>query len=95
MAGTLLNIIIPAVTFIASFLTFFIAFRSELKKNTTKIVKAGIDEERRHSTHERRLAVVEERLAQAEGAIGSRLDEINKRLELIYGLFIQHLKEKH
>ena len=75
-----IGIIAAVMTLLITFLSFFLAFKGELKKNSNEIIKARISEERRHSSHEQRLSLIEERMNLTEGMITYRLDEISQRL---------------
>jgi len=84
-----ISLLIAAVTFIASLLTFFLALQSELKRDRTELIDAIQNNEQRHSAHE------QERLANVELIISYRLDEISSKLENISDKFFEHIQETH
>lgn len=88
-----ISLIIAAVTFIATLLTFFIALRSEMKRNRNDMIDAILFDEQRHSAYNQELSVMQERLANVELMISYRLDEINNKLESISDKFYEHMKE--
>lgn len=90
-----ISLLIGAVTFIASLLTFFIALRSEMKRNRLEMIDAILFDEQRHSVHEQEISVMQERLANVELIISYRLDEISNKLENISDKFFEHLQETH
>lgn len=88
-----ISLIIAAVTFIASLLTFFLALRSELKRNRLEMIDAILYDEQRHSSNEQVISVMQERVANLELLISYRLDEISSKLENISDKFFEHIKE--
>lgn len=92
---TLLGVIIASVTFAVTLLSFYLAFRAEMRKNNEKLIEAKIIDERRHASHELRLSILEERLALIESSITFRLDEINKVVSSLNDLLINHLTESN
>ena len=90
-----ISLIIAAVTFIASLLTFFLALRSELKRNRLEMIDAILYDEQRHSSNEQVISVMQERVANLELLISYRLDEINSKLESISDKFFEHIQETH
>ena len=88
-----ISLLIAAVTFIASLLTFFLALRSELKRNRLEMINAILYDEQRHSAHEQEISVMQERLANVELIISYRLDEISSKLENISDKFFEHIQE--
>ncbi|OGU40531.1 MAG: hypothetical protein A2X61_13655 [Ignavibacteria bacterium GWB2_35_12] len=90
-----ISLLIAAVTFIASLLTFFLALQSELKRDRTELIDAIQNNEQRHSAHEQEISVMQERLANVELIISYRLDEISSKLENISDKFFEHIQETH
>jgi ribonucleotide reductase beta subunit family protein with ferritin-like domain len=88
-----ISLLIGAVTFIASLLTFFLALRSEMKRNRLEMINAILYDEQRHSTHEQEISVMQERVANLELLISYRLDEISSKLENISNKFFEHIQE--
>jgi len=90
-----ISIIAGAATFIVTVLGFFLAVRTELKRNTRQLVESRLKDEKRHSIHERRLAVIERSARNNDFNLVRRLDDINSRIGQLYELYLEHLKEKH
>jgi Na+-translocating ferredoxin:NAD+ oxidoreductase RnfG subunit len=87
------GIIAGVVPVIISILGFFLAIRTEIKKQTEAMLKRKIEEEKRHSRHEQRLAVLEQRTSNSESYVTKRLDDITRRLGELYEFILEYLKE--
>ena len=88
-----ISLIIAAITFIATSLTFFIGLRSEMKRNRDEMIDAILFDEQRHSAHEQDITIMQERITHIEQLINYRLDEINKKLDTLTENFFEHIKE--
>ncbi len=88
-----ISIIAGVISVIVSVLGFFIAVRSEIKKQTDAMLKAKIEDEKRHSRHEQRLAVIEQKFMHSETYSTKRLDEITRQLGELYEFFLEYLRE--
>jgi len=90
-----ISLVTGVATFIVSMLGFFIAVRVEIKKQSEHLLKARLDEERRHSMHERRLAIIEQQIRNIELGISSRLDLITRIINELHDLYISHINGRH
>lgn len=90
-----ISVIAGVATFVVSMLGFFIAVRVEIKKQSDQLLKARLEEERRHSLHERRLAIIEQQIRNIELGISSRLDMITRTIKELHDLYISHINGRH
>jgi len=78
---------------IISVLGFFLAVRTELKKQTEAMLRTKIEDEKRHSRHEQRLAVIEQKILHGETYTTKRLDDITRRLGELYEFFLEYIRD--
>ena len=82
------------ITLLISFFGFYLAMKKELRKNSERSLETSLEEEKRHSAHEKRFLLLGQRVSQMNLIISSKLDEINKNLNSLYELVIEHIKDE-
>ena len=86
-------LVLGFITLIITLLSFFFAFRAELKKNADKFISGKLSDEKRHSGHELRISIIEQRQALAENAVTARLDDLNKGIDTMHDLLMTHIQD--
>lgn len=89
------EIFIAILTLAVTLFSFFLAIRSELRKNHSDIQSRILADEKRHSSHEQRCALLEERISFIEDTISKRLENLNFKITDLGKIFIDHIDKRH
>ncbi|MGA2296006.1 MAG: hypothetical protein ABSG15_00475 [FCB group bacterium] len=90
-----LGIFVGTITFIVASLSFYISLRSEIRKNTEKMLQSKLNDEKRHASHERRVAIIEERMSNIDNKISYKLGDIQLRITDLSCRFDKHINEEN
>jgi|GEM_PF-3037876 len=90
-----IEIVAAVVSIVVSLLGFFLSVRAELKKHNDEFIKRQVDNERRHSAHNRKIYHIEQKILSLDSFLTLRLNELTKRTDELYELFIDYIRGNH
>lgn len=87
-------VLVGILTIILMLIGLYQTFRTELKHNTEQLINSGINNEKRHASHEKRIAINEQRILKLESILNLRLNEISQRVKNMSFALNEHIAGK-